>query len=190
MEESALIPANSPAFEYVYVANQRCECGGYFHVVSQELRTPSAGPVDRLNAHCRACGAERFFDFDISSFFGRFEKYGRFHQVDDQFREAMARLRAGRLAEAAAALRQVIDPEEGEPAFAWGHYHLGMTLLLQRRHEEAVAHLQQAVAIQPLEPDIHEGLARAHQAAGRETEAEDHFHQAEKLRARFDTKEG
>ena len=30
MDETDLIPANSPSFEYVYVANQRCECGRTF----------------------------------------------------------------------------------------------------------------------------------------------------------------
>jgi tetratricopeptide (TPR) repeat protein len=190
MENSSTIPANSPAFEYVYVANQRCDCGGYFAAVRQELHTPTSGPVDRLVARCGSCGAERAFDFDISSFFGQFEKYGRFHKTDDRFREAIGCLRAGRLAEAAAALRQVVDPEEGEPAFAWGHYHLGMILLLQHRPEEALTHLERAVAIQPLEPDIHEGLGRAHRAVGQETEAQGHFHRAGELRARFGAEGG
>ncbi len=48
---------------------------------------------------------------------GDFEKYSRFHRTDGRFREAMAHLRAGRLAEAEAALQQVVDPEEREPAF-------------------------------------------------------------------------
>jgi len=177
-----LIPANSIAFEYVYVANQRCDCGGYFAAARQELR---AGPVDRLTGRCESCGAERAFDFDVSSFFGQFEKYARFHQTEDRFRAAMGHLRAGRLAEAEADLRLVLDPEEGEPAFAWAHYHLGRVLLMQDRPDEALAHLERAAAIQPLEPDIYEGLAQACRAAGREAEAEGHLRRAGELRARF-----
>jgi len=186
-QAGGLIPANSPGFEYVYVANQRCECGGYFATVSQELRNPPSGPVDRLRARCESCGAERAFDFDIGSFFGQFERYGRFQQTEDRFREAMAHLRAGRLAEAEAALRVVVDPQEGEPAFAWGYYHLGRVLLMRGRAEEAVEALERAASIQPLEPDIYEALSRACRAAGRKEDAEAHLRQAEALRTRFGT---
>ena len=110
MAHPDLIVANSPAFEYVYVANQRCACGGHFAVVCQELR---AGPVDRLTGRCELCGEETAFDFDIGSFFGQFEKYSRFHQTDDRFREAMAHIHAGRWGEAEAALQQAVDEEEG-----------------------------------------------------------------------------
>ena len=150
MDETDLIPANSPSFEYVYVANQRCECGRTFRAVRQELRAGPSGPVDRIVACCEGCGSERAFDFGIASFFGQFERYSRFGQTDDRFREAMVLLSEGHLAEAEAALRQVVVPEEGEPAFAWAHYHLGMILLAQRRWEEARVHLERATAIQPL----------------------------------------
>jgi len=185
MSENELIPINSPSFEYVYVANQRCACGGSFAVVRQELHTSPSGPVDRIVARCETCGEERAFDFDIGSFFGRFEEYSRFHQTDDHFREAMRRVRAGQLPQAEAALRQVVDPEEGEPAFAWGHYHLGMVLLLQGRLDEAVACLERAAALQPLEPDIHRGLGRAYRAAGRETNGIACSRRAEELQARI-----
>jgi len=154
-----LIPANSPAFEYVYVANQRCECGGYFAAVRQELRTPPSGPVDRITGRCQACQAERIFDFDIRSFFGQFERYDRFRQTDAHFKEAMACIRQGQWAEAEAALHRVVDPEEGEPAFAWGYYHLGRVLYMQGRVDEARACLERAAEIQPLELDIQEVLA-------------------------------
>ncbi len=179
------IPVNSIEFEYVYVANQRCSCGGYLTAIRQELRQGPSGPVDHLIARCEGCGAEHAFDFDIRSFFGRWEKYGRFRQTDERFREAMSQLRAGRLAEAAAALRQVVDAGEGEPAFAWGHYHLGCILLLEGQAEEARTHLERAVAIQPLEPDIHEALAYALQAIGEEEAAQSHFQESAALRERF-----
>lgn len=185
MGERDLIAANSPSFEHVYVANQRCECGRAFRAVRQELRAGPSGPVDRIVAHCEGCGSERAFDFDIASFFGRFERYSRFGQTDDRFREAMVLLREGHLAEAEAALRQVVDPEEGEPAFAWAHYHLGMVLLAQSHWEEARVHLGRAAAIQPLEPEIQEGLARACRGMGRETEAQGHLERSAELCARF-----
>ncbi len=179
------IPTNSIEFEYVYVANQRCACGGYFAAVRQELRQGPAGPVDVLTARCEGCGAERIFEFDIRSFFGQWEKYGRFRQTDGHFREAMQHLRAGKLEEAEAALRQVVDAEEGEPAFAWGHYHLGRVLLLEGRAEEACAHLERAVLIQPLEPDIHDVLARALEATGDSKAAQADRQESTVLRERF-----
>ncbi len=180
-----LIPANSIEFEYVYVANQRCECGRYFAALRQELRQGPAGPVDVLTARCEGCGAERTFEFNIGSFFGQWEKYGRFRQTDGHFREAMQHLRAGRLEEAEVALRQVVDAEEGEPAFAWGHYHLGCVLLLEGRAEEARVHLERAVAIQPLEPEIHQALARALEATGQMEDARAHWQESTALRERF-----
>ncbi len=180
------IRANSIGFEYVYVANQRCGCGGYFAVVSQALRMSPSGATDHLVARCEACGAERTFDFDISSFFGQFEKYDRFRQTEDRFREAMAYLRAGRLAEAEAALREVVDPEEGEPAFAWAYYHLGRVLLMRGRAAEAADVLEWAAAIQPLEPKIREALGKACRAAGRRAEAEAHLREARALQERFE----
>lgn len=181
------VVVNSPAFEHVYVANQRCACGGYFVTVRQELRTTTEGPVDRLIARCERCGAERAFEFDIRSFFGQVERYGCFQQTDEWFREAMRHIRAGRLSQAEAALRQVVDPEEGEPAFGWAHYHLGMVLLAQHRSEEAVEHLERAMALQPLEWDIWEGLGEACRAAGREADAAAAFRSAEELRQRYES---
>lgn len=179
------IPANSPGFEFVYVANQRCECGGYFATVSQSLQGDPTHPTERVLARCEACGVERAFVFDISSFFGKFERYDRFQQTEETFRQAMAALRAGKPAEAEAALREVVDPEKGEPAFAWGHYHLGRVLLIRGRAKEAVAALEQAAAIQPLEPDIHRVLALALQAAGQKRRAQQHLRRAEELKAHF-----
>lgn len=184
MAQSPIV-TNSIEFEYVYVANQRCPCGGYFSTVRQELRQTPAGPVDHLIARCERCGVEASFDFDIRSFFGQWDKYGRFRQVDAHFREAMDHLRAGRLTEAEAALQQVVDPDGGEPSFAWGHFHLGMVLLLEQRPQEALEHLRQAAEIQPLEPDIHEALGHALQALGQTEAAQAHFRESALLRERF-----
>ena len=187
MDNPNPIPVNSLAFEYVYVANQRCDCGGFFKTNRQQLRgVSSSEPVDCLSALCGKCGAERDFDFDISSFFGQFDEYDRFQQVDDHFREAMLHVRAASFADAESKLRKVIDPQEGEPAFAWAHFHLGMALLMQGRTIEALEHLERALAIQPLEPDIHEGLGRACHEADRKDEAAVHFKECESLKIRFD----
>lgn len=179
------IPTNSLAFEYVYVANQRCTCGGYYGVTCQRLGRGPSGPTDQLTGACQACGAERTFTFDISSFFGDFEKYNRFQQTDERFREAMVHIRAGELDQAAGLLRQVVDPEEGEPAFAWAHTHLGNVLLHLGDLEGAVAHLERAAAIQPLAPDIHEALGRVYQVTGRDEAAADQFRRARALRSEF-----
>ncbi len=185
MNDPDPIPANSPSFEYVYVANQHCACGGLLAIVRQELVNRPSGPLDRLVARCQACGAELTFEFDIASFFGQFEKYSRFHQTEDSFRQAMGHVRAGELAEAECALRRVVDAQEGEPAFAWGHYHLGRVLLLEQRAKEAITHLEWAVGIQPLEADIHEVLASAYQSVGRMEEADRHREQSASLRDRL-----
>lgn len=189
MENDQAILVNSLAFEYVYVANQRCQCGGYFAALSQQLRNTPSGPVDRINAGCQECGAERAFDFNISSFFGEFEEYARFHDTDDHFREAMEHQRAGRIDQAEQALRRVIDPQRGEPAFAWAHFHLAMVLLRQGETEEALAHLERAAAIQPLEPKIHQALGQVCRAQGRESAAEEYIGRAEELREQFATAE-
>jgi tetratricopeptide (TPR) repeat protein len=187
MDKPNLIPANSVTFEYVYVANQRCECGGLYNVKSQELvNASSSNAVDRLSAQCGKCNAGRQFDFDISSFFGQFDAYDSFKQVDVHFREAMGHIRAADFAKAEALLRQVIDPSVGEPAFAWAHFHLGMVLLMQSHIAKAIEHLERALAIQPLEPDIHEGLGRAYQEAGKEKQATKHFQECEKLKIPFE----
>lgn len=157
--EPEIVPVNSPAFEYVYVANQRCECGGYFAAIRQELRMLPSGPIDHITGRCQLCQAERAFDFDIHSFFGQIERYDRFRQTDAHFKEAMVCVREQRWAEAEAALRLVVDPDEGEPAFAWGYYHLAQVLRVQGRLGEARLMLERAAAIQPLEPEIQELLA-------------------------------
>jgi tetratricopeptide (TPR) repeat protein len=179
------IPTNSLAFEYVYVANQRCPCGGYYAVTCQRLGRGPAGPTDQLTGACEACGTERTFTFDISSFFGEFEKYNRFQKTEERFRDAMIHIRAGAFDRAAEALREVVDPDEGEPAFAWAHTHLGNVLLRLGELEEAVAHLERAAVIQPLAPEIHRALAEAYQAVGAAEEAECQRQRATALRAEF-----
>jgi len=185
MDNERPVRANSPAFEYVYVANQRCTCGGYFKAERQELRTLRSGPQDRLIARCQACGEECSFDFDIESFFGEFEKYSRFHQTDDRFREAMTSAQAGELTEAVEALRLVVDEEEGEPNFAWAHYHLGLMLSAQGQHQQALDHLRRAAEIQPSEPLIQQGLGEVLRETGQEEAAGEHLAYAAELRECF-----
>lgn len=185
MTEPRPIPVNSATFEYVYVANQRCECGGRYKVMRQELLTFEGMPVDRLAVVCTSCDQERHFEFDVSSFFGDFEKYGRYRETEAHFQQAVVHIQARDWPAAEEELRRVVDPEEGEPAFAWAHYHLGMVLLMQKRVAEALPHLEHAVAIQPLEADMHEGLGRVYRASGREADALSHFYQAQELRTRF-----
>jgi tetratricopeptide (TPR) repeat protein len=163
MNEIQLVRSNSPSFEHVYVANQRCECGGYFATVKQELLNTPAGPVDRITGRCKVCEAERAFCFDISSFFGNFDRYAHFFEVDRRFKEAIAHIREGQMVDAEMLLRQIIDPDEGEPEFAWAYYQLGMVLIAQRRPEEAVVHFERAAEIQPLEERIQEALERTRQ---------------------------
>ncbi|MDY7039295.1 MAG: hypothetical protein SVX38_00340 [Chloroflexota bacterium] len=64
------IQVNDIRSEYVYVANQRCPCGGDYAVVRQSLML-TAPPTDHLECRCRKCGQERAFVFDIGSFFGQ-----------------------------------------------------------------------------------------------------------------------
>ncbi|MGD1991580.1 MAG: tetratricopeptide repeat protein [Anaerolineae bacterium] len=184
------IPTNSLAFEYVYVANQRCACGGHYAVTHQRLGRAGSGPVDQLTAACEACDVERTFTFNISSFFGEFEKYNRFQQTEERFRRAMVFIRAGELDQAEKILQQVVDPEEGEPAFAWAHFHLGNVLMRQGSVEAALMHLERAAAIQPLAPVIHEALGQAYRVAGNAGGAESRLRRAEALRAQFADSDG
>jgi tetratricopeptide (TPR) repeat protein len=178
------IKVNSPEFEYVYVANQRCPCGGDYTVVRQELMHTTP-PTDYLECRCQKCDQERTFAFDISSFFGHFEKYGRFVETDRQFHEALLQLKMGQLAQAEEAFLRVIDPDEGEPNFAWGLFYLGSLYLALERPAEAYEYLSRAVAIQSLDAPLHQMLAFACRFLGREEESRQQLAMMLDLERRF-----
>jgi len=72
-----MLPANCVEEEYLYVAMQRCPCGGTYEHDMQSLAKRGETPCDELNAHCLQCKKPRTFVFDISAFFGDIEKYGK-----------------------------------------------------------------------------------------------------------------
>jgi len=72
-----LLPVNCVEEEYLYVAMQRCECGGAFEHDRQSLLKHGETACDELTVHCIQCSKPRTFVFDISAFFGKLENYGR-----------------------------------------------------------------------------------------------------------------
>jgi len=58
------------------------------------------------------------------------------------------------------------------PAFADAHIGLGRSLISDRKYEEAIKSLEQAVKLQPENPAAHYHLATAYRRAGRNEEAE------------------
>lgn len=168
------IKTNSTHFEYVYIAGQRCECGGRYAFLKQSLLT-GPPPIDRLDCRCRQCGRERAFDFDIGSFFGQIDKYGRFEETDRAFHEALAHLKAGELVDAEQGFLRVIDPDEGEPNFGIALFYLGGLYLKLNQPDRAYEYLARAANIQPLEPAYHQLLAFACQSTGRPEEARRHL---------------
>lgn len=72
-----LLPANCVEEEYLYVAMQRCPCGGTYEHDMQSLSKRGETPCDELKVHCAQCKKPRAFTFDISAFFGDIEKYGK-----------------------------------------------------------------------------------------------------------------
>ncbi len=181
-----LIPANSITFEVVYVQAQRCECGGSYRFESQHLLMADDLPIDRLTAVCEACGTEQNFFFDIHAFYGEEDQESHFERTEVTMRRAIEAIHVQRWTKAEAALRRVIDPEEGEPAFGWAHYHLGMVLLVQERPQEGLEEIRTAVALVPNEPEFYRGLSKALARLGREEEAAEALdrHQAFKARAK------
>ncbi len=166
-----LIQANSIGFELVHIAAQTCECGGTYEIKSQQLLELNGEPIDRIRTVCQQCGSERMFFFAVHSFYNQPEKYGRFEATEAAFREALAAIHAQQWDEAETLLRRVLDPVEGEPAFGWAHYHLGMVLLVLERYEEGLAHIQLAVRLNPRETEFYRGLSKAYMLLGREDEA-------------------
>jgi tetratricopeptide (TPR) repeat protein len=86
------------------------------------------------------------------------------------------RLDRGELAAARAAFaRAAATPELRSPA----QYYLGQVALLQRRFDDAVALLEDALEANPAATEAHYPLARAYQALGRDAEAKAHLQRFE-----------
>lgn len=168
-----LIPANSLTFELAYVAASHCECGGTYQAQSQQLLFANDLPIDRIQARCERCGQSRDFYFDIHSFYGQGDQYNRFETTAAALRSAVEAIHAHQWAAAEAQLRQAVDPQSGEPALGWGHYHLGMVLLVQGRHEEGLAQIQEALRWHPGEAEFYRGLSKALTLLGRASEADE-----------------
>ncbi|MFH1549521.1 MAG: hypothetical protein ABIH04_03075 [Planctomycetota bacterium] len=75
-EKQSSLPANCVEEEYMYVALQRCECGGPLDTEKQTLVCEDAAPLDVLSTRCSLCSKTRLFRFDISAFYGDLSKYG------------------------------------------------------------------------------------------------------------------
>ncbi len=172
-----LIQANSVGFEVVHIAAQVCECGGHYVIKSQQLLELNGEPIDRIRTVCEVCGTERMFFFAVHGFYNQPEKYGRFEATEAAFREALTAIHAQQWEEAEAHLRRVLDSAEGEPAFGWAHYHLGMVLLVLERYEEGLAHIQLAVRLNPREVEFYRGLSKAYTLLNRHDEAAEALHQ-------------
>lgn len=72
-----LLPVNCVEEEYLYVAMQRCECGGHYEHDRQSLTKRGETACDELTVHCVQCRKPRTFSFDISAFFGNLANYGK-----------------------------------------------------------------------------------------------------------------
>lgn len=166
-----LIQANSVGFEIVHIAAQICECGGHYMIKSQQLLELNGEPIDRIRTVCERCGSERMFFFAVHGFYNQPEKYGRFEATEAAFRSALEAIHEQRWDDAERLLRRVLDSAEGEPAFGWGHYHLGMVLLVLERYEEGLAHIQLALRLNPREIEFYRGLSKAYMLLNRPDEA-------------------
>ncbi len=180
-----LIPANSFAFELLHIYAQRCECGGRYEVRTQHVLKANGLPIDRITAICTRCGAERDFYFDAHTFYGSEGGTAeRFAATERALREGIEAINRGDFEAALHKMRRVIDPQEGEPAFGWGHYHLGMLLLVRGERQAGYDEIKKAVALVPNEAEFHRGLAKAAELLGRAEEAAAERAKAAQLQAR------
>ncbi len=156
-----IIPANSLTFELAHVMTQRCTCGGQYQFMGQQLLMMNELPIDRLRARCTDCETEAFFFFDIHTFYDQPPAADRFAHTEALLREALATMATGDWPAAETLLRRVIDPREGEPAFGWAHYQLGLVLLAQNQRTEGIQHIEEALRWVPNEPAFIKGLEKA-----------------------------
>ena len=89
--------------------------------------------------------------------------------------------RRGRLHEAEELYRQILQTRY---AFAEVHYHLALIELSTGRNADALASLRRALALSPLDPDIHNEIGRAQEASGLIGEAAASYARAIELRVR------
>ncbi len=80
--ESNALVSNSVDEQYIYVALQKCECGGSYHAVSQALLEKEGTPHDRLDAICIDCDTKKAFEFDISRYYGEPSLYHSLNPFD------------------------------------------------------------------------------------------------------------
>lgn len=97
--------------------------------------------------------------------------------IDDDYptlylRLGKVRLDRSELAEARAVLERIADTPGLVSA---SNYYLGQIANLQRRHEDAVAHLEKALAADPGATEVHYPLAQAYRALGKNALARDHL---------------
>lgn len=90
------------------------------------------------------------------------------HAAVQQFEAALAHHQAGRLDQAAALYRQVL---ESLPGHADSIHLLGVVLHQQGRHEEAVRQILEAIRLQPRNAAYHSNLGLAYRALGRRDES-------------------
>jgi tetratricopeptide (TPR) repeat protein len=88
--------------------------------------------------------------------------------VDQAFALALQNQRAGRLQEAAALYRQVLDRQ---PAHAGAWHCLGILAHQTGDHDRAIAWIEQAISLQPGDALAYSNLGEAYRAAGRQKEA-------------------
>lgn len=82
------------------------------------------------------------------------------------------RLDRSELVEAKTALERIADAEGLVTA---ANYYLGQIAVLERRFEDAVAHLQRALEADPLATEVHYPLAQAYRALGEDDLAREHL---------------
>jgi len=82
------------------------------------------------------------------------------------------RLERSELTEARAALERIRD---APGLVAAANYYLGQIANLERRHRDAIAHLEKALATDPLATEVHYPLAQAYRALGENDLAREHL---------------